>query len=246
MRRDGTLAHEALREAMANLCVHADYSEEASLLVTKYPDKIILSNPGVLLISREQFFRGGESVCRNTSLQQMFMMMGQAEKAGSGVDKILRGWKASRRGRPYPNELLRPNKVELVMPLESLLDPRILTSLKDQLGSPIDELDENELLLLATAQSEGVINHERLKELLPMHPADVTKVLQKLRRDGLLTVEGRGRGCVYHLNDGGEASEQMMQAMPSNNASSEAQMMQAAPSNNASLEEQMMQAWKSK
>ena len=112
-------------------------AEEASLLVTKYPDKIILSNPGVLLISREQFFRGGESVCRNTSLQQMFMMMGQAEKAGSGVDKILRGWKASRWGRPYPNELLRPNKVELVMPLESLLDPRILTSLKDQLGSPL-------------------------------------------------------------------------------------------------------------
>ena len=242
VRRDGTLAHEALREAMANLCVHADYSEEASLLVTKYPDKIILSNPGVLLISRQQFFRGGESVCRNTSLQQMFMMMGQAEKAGSGVDKILRGWKASRWGSPYPNELLRPNKVELVMPLESLLDPRILTSLKDQLGSPIDELDENELLLLATAQSEGVINHERLKELLPMHPADITKVLQKLRRDGLLIVEGRGRGCVYHLNDGGKASEQMMQAAPSNDASSEAQMMQAAPSNNVSSEAQMMQA----
>ena len=89
------------------------------------------------------------------------------------------------------------------------------------------DFNQYELLLLATAQSEGVINHERLKELLPMHPADITKVLQKLRRDGLLTVEGRGRGCVYHLNDGGEASEQMMQAMPSNDVSSEAQMMQA-------------------
>lgn len=242
VRRDATLAHEALREAMANLCVHADYTEEASLSVVRYPDKIVLSNPGVLLISREQFYRGGESVCRNTSLQQMFMLMGQAEKAGSGVDKILRGWSDSRWGAPYPKELFRPNKVELVMPLESLLDPRILTSLKDQLGSPIDELDENELLLLATAQSEGVINHERLKELLPMHPADITKVLQKLRRDGLLIAEGRGRGCVYHLNDGGEASEQMMQAMPSNNVSSEAQMMQAAPSNNASSDTQMMQA----
>ena len=108
------------------------------------------------------------------------------------------------------------------------------------------DFNQYELLLLATAQSEGVINHERLKELLPMHPADITKVLQKLRRDGLLTVEGRGRGCVYHLNDGGEASEQMMQAMPSNDASSEAQMMQAAPSNDASSEEQMMQATKRK
>jgi len=75
-----------------------------------------------------------------------------------------------------------------------------------------------------------------------MHPADITKVLQKLRRDGLLIAEGRGRGCVYHLNDGGEASEQMMQAMPSNDVSSEAQMMQAMPSNDASSEAQMMQA----
>lgn len=108
------------------------------------------------------------------------------------------------------------------------------------------DFNQYELLLLATAQSEGVINHERLKELLPMHPADITKVLQKLRRDGLLIAEGRGRGCVYHLNDGGEASEQMMQAAPSNNASSEAQMMQAAPSNDASSEEQMMQATKRK
>ena len=108
------------------------------------------------------------------------------------------------------------------------------------------DFNQYELLLLATAQSEGVINHERLKELLPMHPADITKVLQKLRRDGLLIAEGRGRGCVYHLNDGGEASEQMMQAMPSNDASSEAQMMQATPSNDASSEEQMMQATKRK
>ena len=104
------------------------------------------------------------------------------------------------------------------------------------------DFNQYELLLLATAQSEGVINHERLKELLPMHPADITKVLQKLRQEGLLIVEGRGRGCVYHLNDGGEASEQMMQAMPSNNVSSEAQMMQAMPSNNASSDAQMMQA----
>ena len=38
----------------------------------------------------------------------------------------------------------------------------------------------------------------------------------------------------------------MMQAAPSNNASSEAQMMQAAPSNDASSEDQMMQAQKIK
>ena len=116
-RRDETQAHEALREALANLCVHADYQDVSSLLVNKYRDKIVFSNPGVLLISTEQFFRGGESVCRNRSLQQMFMMMGAVEKAGSGVDKILKGWDAVHRSTPYLEERIAPNKVELIMPL---------------------------------------------------------------------------------------------------------------------------------
>ena len=92
----------------------------------------------------------------------------------------------------------------------------------------IDALDEHELLLLLTAHSEGVINHRRLKELLSMHPSDITKMLQKLRRDGVLVAEGRGQGCIYRLNDA-SSEGQMMQANAPNDASSEGQMMQALP-----------------
>lgn len=90
-RRDETMAHESLREALANLCVHADYSEESSLLIYRYPHYILFSNPGTMLVTPTQFYYGGESVCRNTNLQTMFMMLGSADKAGSGGDKILKG-----------------------------------------------------------------------------------------------------------------------------------------------------------
>ena len=40
-----------------------------------------------MLVSRQQYFEGGRSICRNPILQKMFMMLGRAEKAGSGVDK---------------------------------------------------------------------------------------------------------------------------------------------------------------
>ena len=200
-RKDETLAHEALREAFANLCIHADYSEEGSLLVTKYPNKIIFSNPGVMLISQEQYFKGGESVCRNTSLQKMFMLMGAAEKAGSGVDKILRGWISSHWKSPYPEEKFRPNKVELVMPLELLLDPEVMDSLRQKLGDYCIQLDQHELILLATALTENSINHQRLSELLPLHRTDLTEKLRKLCRDGILIAEGHGRGRTYHLRE---------------------------------------------
>jgi len=200
-RKDETPAHESLREAFANLCVHADYSEESSLLVYRYPHRIVFSNPGVMLISKQQYYQGGESVCRNTSLQQMFMMIGSAEKAGSGVDKILKGWETLNWKRPYPIEKAQPNKVELVMPLESLLDESVLLELDKLFGKRLGQLDSNEKIAVSMALTERVINNERLRDTLSLHPADITHMLQHLCKEGFLASSGHGRGTVYMLND---------------------------------------------
>lgn len=121
-RRDETMAHESLREALANLCVHADYSEESSLLIYRYPHYILFSNPGTMLVTPTQFYYGGESVCRNTNLQTMFMMLGSADKAGSGGDKTIKGWESICWKSPSISGRSQPNKVELLMPLETLMD----------------------------------------------------------------------------------------------------------------------------
>lgn len=198
-RKDETPAHESLREAFANLCVHADYSEESSLLVYRYPHQIVFSNPGVMLISKQQFYQGGESVCRNTSLQQMFMMIGSAEKAGSGVDKILKGWETLNWKRPYPIEKAQPNKVELVMPLESLLDESVLLELNKLFGIRLEQLDSNEKIAVSMALTERIINNERLRDTLSLHPADITHMLQHLCKEDFLASSGHGRGTVYKL-----------------------------------------------
>lgn len=119
-RIDETTAHVALREALINLCVHADYTINASLNVIHYPDRIILSNPGTLLVTRQQYYRGGESVCRNNNLQLMFSMLGKAEKAGSGVDKILLGWKDNNWSKPEISYSFRPDKVTLTLSVKDL------------------------------------------------------------------------------------------------------------------------------
>lgn len=198
-RKDEAPAHESLREAFANLCVHADYSEESSLLVYRYPHRIVFSNPGVMLISKQQFYQGGESVCRNTSLQQMFMMIGSAEKAGSGVDKILKGWETLNWKRPYPIEKAQPNKVELVMPLESLLDESVLLELNKLFGIRLEQLDSNEKIAVSMALTERIINNERLRDTLSLHPADITHMLQHLCKEDFLASSGHGRGTVYKL-----------------------------------------------
>ena len=118
-RRTETPAHIAVREALTNALVHADYTENASLNIYKYPNKIVFSNPGIMLISIKQYYQGGESICRNKYLQTMFTFLGSAEKAGSGVDKILRGWEELKWKRPYIVENKKPNKVVLTLLMDS-------------------------------------------------------------------------------------------------------------------------------
>ena len=176
------------------------HSEESSLLVYRYPHYLLFSNPGTMLVTPMQFYYGGESVCRNTNLQTMFMMLGSADKAGSGGDKIIKGWSSIGWMQPYISEKSQPNKVELLMPLESLMDERVLHELRRLFGDKFAGLNKHERMVLALSLTENKVNHERLRYVLPLHPADITHVLQHLTRLGLLVSNGHGRGTTYQLN----------------------------------------------
>lgn len=86
-RIDDSPVHVALREALVNTLIHADYSGKCSVLVVKRPDLFGFRNPGLLRIPREDALRGGNSDCRNRNLQKMFQMIGLGEQAGSGMPK---------------------------------------------------------------------------------------------------------------------------------------------------------------
>ncbi|MBP5682965.1 MAG: putative DNA binding domain-containing protein [Bacteroidales bacterium] len=156
-RRTETPAHVAVREALTNALVHADYTENASLNIYKYPNKIVFSNPGIMLISIKQYYQGGESICRNKYLQTMFTFLGSAEKAGSGVDKILRGWEELKWKRPYIIENKRPNKVVLTLLMESLKDSNMALNM-DTSGGNMDTSDANVALNMDTLGANVALN----------------------------------------------------------------------------------------
>ena len=196
-RRTETPAHVAVREALANALIHADYTENASLNIYKYPNKMVFSNPGIMLISIKQYYQGGESICRNKYLQTIFTFLGSAEKAGSGVDKIIRGWEKLNWKRPYLVEKKRPNKVVLTLSMESLLDESVKEGLSKIYGDKIISIPQEQLLTLALAYSEEEITNERLQYALNMHKADITKMLGQMCSARLLESTGHGRGKKY-------------------------------------------------
>jgi ATP-dependent DNA helicase RecG len=56
-----------------------------------------------------------------------------------------------------------------------------------------------ERLALVTAATEGMVQHGRLREISSDHSSDITKMLGRLVKDGLLVSEGIGRGMRYLL-----------------------------------------------
>ena len=192
--------HVAVREVLINTLIHADYSVNASIVITRSRNELVFSNPGCLLVSKQQYYEGGDSVCRNLALQKMFMMFGKAEKAGSGADKIISGWKDSNLSSPNLEEKNRPDKVILTLPLISILDDKIKEDLTGMFGEDILYLEHNKVLTLVFALTEGVVSNERLRYTLNMHKYDITKMLKELCSEGFLVSDGTGRGTTYHLN----------------------------------------------
>ena len=199
-RKDETSAHIAVREALINTLIHADYSINASTVITRSKDELVFSNPGCLLVSKQQFYEGGDSVCRNLALQKMFMMFGKAEKAGSGADKIISGWKEANWNSPNLEEKNRPDKVILTLPLISILDNKIREELIAIFGERVLQMENNKLTTLVIALTEKVVSNERLRYTLNLHKYDITKMLKELCLVGYLIADGIGRGTIYHLN----------------------------------------------
>lgn len=198
-RVEDTPVHEALREALVNTIVHADYSGNCSILIVKRPDLFGFRNPGLFRLPREDALRGGVSDCRNRNLQKMFQLVGLGEQAGSGFPKIYKNWNEQHWKSPELEERFKSNQTILVLRMTSLLPEDVVSQLKSIFGKIFDKLDQLERIALVTAKAEGCVTHRRLIELSKEHPSELTKILHGLVDKKILKSEGAGKGTFYYL-----------------------------------------------
>ncbi|KIV51507.1 transcriptional regulator [Aneurinibacillus migulanus] len=93
VRHDETAVHTALREALVNAIVHADYEGERGIVVERERTSFAFSNPGLLRVPISQALEGGVSDLRNPNLCKMFLLIGLGERAGSGLFNIRQTWR---------------------------------------------------------------------------------------------------------------------------------------------------------
>ncbi|MFN9079024.1 MAG: ATP-binding protein, partial [Planctomyces sp.] len=171
------------------------------IVIERYRDRLEFSNPGTLLLGIDQILKGAVSECRNRTLQGMFAMLGYGEKAGSGIDKIRQGWASQKWRWPQIQELQRPDRVRLVLPMVSLLPEESVGRLRTASGDNLRGLSAREVQALVTADLEGIVTNQRLQQFSSDHPTDITRLLQDLVGKGHLVKDGYGRWASYRLSE---------------------------------------------
>ena len=111
-----------MREALVNCLVNTDFYQGWSVVIEKYPDKIVMANPGTIITGRKQMLKGGISQPRNKGLFKMFNLIGLGEHAGSGVPDIFKAWSDAGLNEPVVEEKFgsgNPDRTILTLPLVS-------------------------------------------------------------------------------------------------------------------------------
>lgn len=186
---------EALREALVNFLVHADYAEPDASLVKRTPEGYYFRNPGNSRVLETDLLAGDRSDPRNPLLVRMFRLVGLADEAGTGMPKIVRAWRSL--GFQLPEIEVGTERYEFALTLRHahFLAEHDRTWLQS-LG---DNWNEAEQLALCIARHHGEVDNLSVRRLTGQHMADVTRVLGGLRDRGLLQMIGVKRGARYQL-----------------------------------------------
>ena len=118
-RIDDTELHKALREALANTLINADYYGNTGVVIERKLTSITMTNAGTFRIDLDEAINGGISDPRNSGLIKMFSLINIGERAGSGLPMIFKAWTGTDFAMPDITEKENPDRVCLILPVES-------------------------------------------------------------------------------------------------------------------------------
>lgn len=178
----------ALREALANSLIHADYFSNEGIRIEAYPSYYSFFNPGKMKITIEEFFSGGKPYPRNHTITTLFRKVGISERAGSGGPEIYKSAEVSRFN--LPDIFLENNSTTLKLWVVDIADAH-------------PELNEHEkkILKYLINDSEEKTSSE-IKKDTGITKYYFDKSIKNLVEKKIVNQTGRGKGTKYSLQIG--------------------------------------------
>ncbi|TXF10367.1 AlbA family DNA-binding domain-containing protein [Pelomicrobium methylotrophicum] len=175
---------EAVREAVINAIVHADYSiGGAGTKIAIFDDRIEITNPGLLPFGLTlEAALAGVSRLRNRVIGRVFRELGLIEQWGSGLGRITSACRNSGLAAPRFEELGTNFRV-------TLFGERVKTLARPEWQSA----------LLAHLAKEGRITTQEAAKLWKIAPRNARARLLRMVKSGLIVEVGRGPTDPYRI-----------------------------------------------
>ena len=196
-RVDDTAVHQALREALANCLVNADYYGRQGLVVIKKRDAITMSNPGNFRIEIDTAKSGGVSDPRNGTMLKMFNLIDIGERAGSGIPNIFRVWREQGWTAPVISENFDPDRIMLSLAFKKSDDKKATIKSDGKKVTIKSARQKNEIITYLTDHVSA--KNTDIAELLGVKSTRVKQLLKELLDEGVVVAEGNNKNRVYKL-----------------------------------------------
>mgnify|MGYP001024679927 FL=1 len=196
-RVDDTSVHQALREALANCLVNADYYGRQGLVIIKKRDSIIMSNPGNFRIEIDTAKSGGVSDPRNGTMLKMFNLIDIGERAGSGIPNIFRVWREQGWTAPVISESFEPDRIMLSLAFKKSDDKKVTIKSDDKKVTIKTARQKNEIIMYLTDHASA--KNADIAELLSVKSTRVKQLLKELLDEDVIVAEGSNKNRVYKL-----------------------------------------------
>ena len=199
-RNDDSPVFRAVREAVTNMIIHADYMITGVLRIEKRENLFYFSNPGSLRLPVERIYEGNHTAARNPRLQDMFRMIGYGDNIGSGFPTILDACRQEQWRKPDIKEIPDLRTVDLKIWMVSLMPEEIIAKLQNTYGKSFEHLNAIEKRVLATAMLEDEIDNGTIQTLLEQNSLETGHLLSNLVERQFLVSDGKGRWTMYQVN----------------------------------------------
>ena len=195
-RVDDTPVQKAMREALANCLINADYYGRGGLVIIKRRGEITMSNPGHFRIEIAAAKSGGLSDPRNGAMMKLLNMIDIGERAGSGIPNIFRVWHDQRWSEPTITQTFSPDRTTLLLPLSPIGDKKPAIKIGDKnpaIHAVKRQMIVDYLMDHASAKSSEIAEYMGLK------PSRVRDYLAGLIAEEIVVAEGGNRNRTYRL-----------------------------------------------
>ena len=190
-------AKNAIREALVNCLVNADYRERGGVLVEKHADLLRFSNPGSFRIDPRQARTGGVSDTRNKALSRMFLLIGEGAGIGGGIPRMFADWKKGARPTPFFEECFEPERTTLTLPLTR--QAKYKNGRNTQKRAVADSFAKQMVAEYLT--SVIFARAAQIAAALGLPLSRVRRCLAQMQQERVVISEGQGKNTLWRLRE---------------------------------------------